>query len=77
MTRTHDLLITNQLLYRLSYTSLPPHSGHLHIIHHQPRFVKSSIRLLPQRGRRSGGRIIFLSQQRREQPKQIPERPVE
>ena len=23
MTRTHDLLITNQLLYRLSYTSVP------------------------------------------------------
>ncbi len=23
MTRTHDLLITNQLLYRLSYTSAP------------------------------------------------------
>ena len=28
VTRTHDLLITNQLLYRLSYTSkLPEHSS--------------------------------------------------
>ena len=38
MTRTHDLLITNQLLYQLSYTSVS--TGHLPIIHHKRRFVK-------------------------------------
>ena len=41
VTRTHDLLITNQLLYQLSYTSERPLSGHLPIIHQNPRFVKS------------------------------------
>ena len=29
MTRTHDLLITNQLLYRLSYTSIFYFDGNL------------------------------------------------
>ena len=38
MTRTHDLLITNQLLYRLSYTSLSLDS--LFILTYVPRNVK-------------------------------------
>ncbi len=48
MTRTHDLLITNQLLYQLSYTSERPLSGHLPIIHQNPRFVKSPGKNAPQ-----------------------------
>ena len=32
MTRTHDLLITNQLLYRLSYTSAPEKPYHSSIV---------------------------------------------
>ncbi len=43
VTRTHDLLITNQLLYRLSYTSKLPLPGHLPIIHQNPRFVKCPV----------------------------------
>ncbi len=30
VTRTHDLLITNQLLYRLSYTSIVPERNGLY-----------------------------------------------
>ena len=43
MTRTHDLLITNQLLYRLSYTSINAATPTaMYTIAHLFRFVKNN-----------------------------------